>query len=241
MNAVLTLSLLLIVLLCTWSGYKRGLILRVLSILAILISIYGANLLSTTYSYEVIDALRPFASGYVETTINDKVREEYDIAGVETASISVDDYLAAHPDQVRPFCMRTFEHIGIHSKTAERLALETEQYADKQETDIRDALVEVLCLRITYVVGFILAFILILIILTVIGNLPNLSFKIPDMDILNDVGGLVLGIVQGLFFCFIVTWALKFTGIIIPQETLGESAILSWFMKQDLLYNFLGI
>ena len=74
MNAVLTLSLLLIVLLCTWSGYKRGLILSVLSILAIIISIYGANLLSTTYSYEVIDALRPFASGFLETTINDKVR-----------------------------------------------------------------------------------------------------------------------------------------------------------------------
>ena len=241
MNAVLTLSLLLIILLCTWSGYKRGLILSVLCILAIIISMYGANLLSNTYSYEVIDALRPFASGYVETTINDKVREEYDIAGVETASISVDDYLAAHPDQTASFCKRTFEHLGIHSKTAERLAVETVDYAAKQEMDIRNALVEVLCLRITYVLGFILAFILILIILTVLGNMPNLSFKIPDMDILNDVGGLVLGIVQGLLFCYIITWALKFTGIIIPQETLGESAILSWFMRQDLLYKFLGI
>lgn len=241
MNAVLTLSLLLIVLLCIWSGYKRGLILGVLSILAIIISIYGANLLSTTYSYEVIDALRPFASGYVETTINDKVRAEYDIAGVETASISVDDYLAAHPDEVLPFCTRTFEHLGIHTKTAERLAVDTEQYAAKQEMDIREALVEILCLRITYVVGFILAFILILIILTVIGNLPNLSFKIPDMDLLNDIGGLVLGLVQGLLFCFIVTWALKFTGILIPQETLAESGVLSWFMRQDLLFKFLGI
>ena len=241
MNAVLTLSLLLIVLLCIWSGYKRGLILSVLSILAIILSIYSANLLSTTYSYEVIDALRPFASGYVETTINDKVRAEYNIAGVETASISVDDYLAAHPNEVQPFCARTFEHLGIHSKTAERLAAETEDYAAKQDMDIREALVEVLCLRITYVAGFILAFILTLIILTVLGNLPNLSFKIPDMDLLNDVGGLVLGLVQGILFCFIVTWALKFTGIIISQESLGESAILSWFMRQDLLYKFLGI
>lgn len=241
MNAVLTLSLLLIVLLCVWSGYKRGLILSVFSILAIIISIYGANLLSTTYSYEVIDALRPFASGYVETTINDKVRAEYDIAGVETASISVDDYLAAHPEEVQPFCTRTFEHLGIHKKTAERLAAETEAYAAKQEMDIRDALVEVLCLRITYVVGFILFFILILIILTVIGNLPNLTFKIPDMDVLNDVGGLVLGIVQGILFCFLITWSLKFTGILLPQETLAESGILSWFMRLDLLYTFLGI
>lgn len=241
MNAVLTLSLLLIVLLCTWAGYKRGLILSVFCILAIIVSIYGANLLSTTYSYEVIDALRPFASGYVETTINDKVRSEYDIAGVETASISVDDYLAAHPDEIQPFCRSTFEHLGIHEKTAGRLAAETEEYAAKQEMDIRDALVEVLCLRITYVAGFILAFILLLIILTVLGNLPNLSFKIPDMDVLNDIGGLVLGIIQGLLFCFIITWALRFTGIILPQETLGESAILSWFMRQDLLYRFLGI
>ena len=82
---------------------------------------------------------------------------------------------------------------------------------------------------------------LILIVLTVIGNLPNLTFKIPDMDVLNDVGGLVLGIVQGILFCFLITWALKFTGILLPQETLSESTILSWFMRQDLLYNFLGI
>ena len=241
MNAVLTLSLLLIVLLCIWSGYKRGLILSVFSILAIVISIYGANLLSTTYSYEVIDALRPFASGYVETTINDKVRAEYDIAGVETASISVDDFLAAHPEEVQPFCKRTFEHLGIFPATAEALAAETEEYAAKQELDIRDALVEVLCLRITYVIGFLLAFVLLLIILTVIGNLPNLTFKIPDMDVLNDVGGLVLGGVQGLLFCFVVTWALKFTGILLPQTTLGESGILTWFTGHNLLSTFLGI
>ena len=154
MNAVLTLSLLLIVLLCTWAGYKRGLILGVFSILAIIISLYGANLLSTTYSYEVIDALRPFASGYVETTINNEVRAEYNIAGVETASISVDDYLAAHPEEVQPFCKRTFEHLGIYSGTAEVLAAETAEYAATQEMDIRNALVEILCLRITYVVGF---------------------------------------------------------------------------------------
>jgi len=232
MNAVLTLSLLLIILLCVWSGYKRGLILSILSILAIIISIYCANLLSTTYSYEVIDALRPFASGYVETTINDKVRAEYDIAGVETASISVDDYLAAHPSEVQPFCARTFEHLGIQSKTAERLAAETEQYAVKQEMDIREALVEVLCLRITYVAGFILAFILVLIILTVLGNLPNLSFKIPDMDILNDIGGLVLGLVKCVLLVMVLVWLCQLAGWISnPPET----PIVSMFTTQKVL------
>ena len=53
MKLIIHLILLLILLLCAWSGWKRGLILGVGSLLALVISVYSADLLSTTYSYEL--------------------------------------------------------------------------------------------------------------------------------------------------------------------------------------------
>ena len=63
MKTVLSLIFLIILIACTWSGYKKGLIMGIFSLLAFVVSVYGANLLAGTYSGEVVDALRPFASG----------------------------------------------------------------------------------------------------------------------------------------------------------------------------------
>jgi len=241
MELILTLTFLAILLLCAWSGYKRGLIMGIGTLLILVISIYGADLLSTTYSYEVIDALRPFASGYTETIINQDIRQEFNIPGSETASLSVDDFLERNPSEAEAFCQSTFSRLGFYESTAAKLAAESVNYARTQEVAYTTAITEVFCQRIVYVAGFILAFLILLIILTVIWNLPNLSFKIPGLDLLNDIGGLVTGIVQGFVFCVLIAWALKFTGILLPQEKIAGSAVISWFMQRDLLLRFLGI
>ena len=62
MKAVLSLLFLSILIFCVWSGYKKGLVMGIFSLIAFVVSVYGANLLSQTYSGEVIDALRPFAA-----------------------------------------------------------------------------------------------------------------------------------------------------------------------------------
>ncbi|MBR5491205.1 MAG: CvpA family protein, partial [Oscillospiraceae bacterium] len=62
--------LILIILVCgLWTGYKKGLIMGILGMLVLMVSIYGANLLSNTFSYDVVVALKPFAAGFVEDKI----------------------------------------------------------------------------------------------------------------------------------------------------------------------------
>ena len=238
---ILNLIMLAVILLCVWNGYKRGLVLGIGSLLVIVISLYAADLLSDTYSYEVNDALRPFASGYLETNINQKVREEYGIAGAATGSLSVSDYLTLNPSQSEAFCRSTYEHMGIYGNTAQTMAEKAVAYAAAQGQTVPDAMVEVLCSTLSYVGGFLLFFTLILIFLTVLGNLPNLVFKIPGGDMLNDLGGMVTGILQGLFFCTLFAWVLKFTGVLIPQDTLVGSFLPSILMELDPLAAFLGI
>ena len=45
MKAVIDIVLIIIIALCTWNGYKRGLVGGVAGILAIIISLLGANIL----------------------------------------------------------------------------------------------------------------------------------------------------------------------------------------------------
>ena len=50
MNVLIDIVLLLIIALCIWGGYKKGLIMEIGGILAILIAVYGGILLAGTYS-----------------------------------------------------------------------------------------------------------------------------------------------------------------------------------------------
>ena len=239
MRTILSLLFLAILVYSGWSGYKKGLIMGVLGMLAFVVSVYGANLLAQTYSGEVVDALRPFASGYVEVNVVDK--EVRPLMGIEDTALSTADYFALNPGRETEFCTMIYQKMGIFDATSEQLAGEAMDYARENGVAVTDAAVEVLCRRISFAAAFLLAFLMIMIALTVIGNIPNISFKIPNMDGLNDVGGAILGVAQGVCLLLVFGWALKFTGLLIPQETLAETFLVPWFMDQSALVSYLGI
>ena len=62
---ILDASLLVIVALCTWTGYRRGLIGGVAGLLAIVVALFGGSLLSSAYAQEVVPVMEPFAEGYI--------------------------------------------------------------------------------------------------------------------------------------------------------------------------------
>jgi hypothetical protein len=238
MKLALDLILLAIVIVSVWTGYKKGLIMGIGGMVAIIVSLYGACLISATFSYELIPAARPFASGYVEHQVNEVVLESLDLTNTE---LSTEDILKNDPALNHEFCFQCFRAMGIYDNAAEQMATEAEEYAQANATDIQSAVVEVLCLRITYVAGVALCFLVLLIILTAIGNLTNLTFKIPNMDVLNDAGGAIMGLIRGITFCVLLCWALRFAGILIGSDTLERSALAKFFIAIDFITKGVGI
>ena len=241
MKAIIDLVLLGILIICAWSGYKKGLIMGVGGILCIIISIYGANLLANTFSYDVVPALQPFASGYTEGILsgdNSKVKERM---GWEDYTYSVDDLVAQYPERKAEFCTVCFETLGIDSGTAEIMAQRTVDYAEESGESMQDAVVHILCETVSYVGCFCLAFLIIAIVLTVLGNLPNLSYKIPRLDLVNDIGGALLGLLTGVLYCALLVWALKFLGMIIGSDTLSATKLGKLFLEHNFYLKYLGI
>lgn len=257
MEKIINLILIGILLICGWSGYKKGLVMGVGGIVAIIVALYGANLAASTFSYDIISAMRPFATGYMESQMrredsgaaispgNEEEEEEEDSVleqmGWENSELSVEDLLSEHPERQEEFCVACYQRLGLNDDTSRAMAAEAMAYAGENETDMLSAVVQVLCEDICFVGCFLLAFLLIIILLTVIGNLPNLSYKLPHLDLVNDIGGAVLGIVTGMMFCVILVWALKFTGIIIGRDTLASARVANLFLEHNFLTGRLGL
>lgn len=239
MKTLLDVIIIIIFIICIWTGYKKGLIMGVGGILAIIVSLFLGHLVSTVVSYEVIPALRPFASGYLETRMTEE-EGILDTMGYGYGSFAFEELLENNPDESKAIAKNTFMSLGISESVSDKLAEESIVYSQEHSSTFVGSMTEVLCECLTYVLGFILVFLLILITLTVLGNIPNLSFKLPKFNIINDVSGAVLGLITAVLFCHILVWALQFTGIIIGEEVLKETTLASKFISNNLLSKYLN-
>ena len=240
MKTVIDLVLIAIVLICIWTGYKKGLLMGIGGILCIVVAIYGANLLANVFSYDLEPAVRPFLYGYVEGVNQGRDSEVRERMGWDRYDYSVEDLLSQHPDRQEEYCRTCYEVVGIESRTAQSMAERAVTYARESGGTVTGAMKHILSESVSYVAIFIVAFLLIIIILTVIGNLPNLSYKIPGLDLVNDIAGAVLGLATGFLFCVLLVWALKFMGLLLG-DALSESGIGGWLLEKNHLLPYLGI
>ena len=237
-HIVIDLVLLAILIICVWSGYRKGFIIGIANLLGIVVSLYAAVLVSGAFSYDVVPVLRPFVSGYVETQMNDTVLEEM---GISNTDLSYEDILANDSELRHQFCYTSYTSVGIYDDAADQMATEAETYANENSVSISEAVIEIFCQRAAYVAGVALMFLIFLIALMAIANIPNLSYRIPNMDVLNDAGGAAMGFINGVCYCILICWALRFLGIIIGTDTLGRTLLARFFIAIDLLTAGVGI
>ena len=234
---IIDIVLLVIVALCTWGGYRRGLIGGIAGILAIVIAMFGGSLLSSTYSHEVVPALEPFVDGYISSQkTRDKVMEEM---GFGDSDLSLEDVLTQDPSLRYDYAYESFRDIGFFDQRAEELGERAVQVADQSGMNMTNAVISVLCDTISYMGGLVIAFLLILIFLVAIGNVGNLSFRLPNLELLDEIGGAVLGFAKGILYCVLLCWLLSFFGILIGKDTLGSTTLARFFLAFRFITNSL--
>lgn len=112
---------------------------------------------------------------------------------------------------------------------------------DEQGVTLRAAMTQVYCARLCYVLVTSVGFLLIMLILAAIGNLPNLTFQLPNREKLNDIGGAALGAINGVCFGILLCWALQFAGPVIGRDTLAHTALAKALLAIDVLTFGVGV
>ena len=229
MRLIIDIILLVIVALCTWGGYRRGLIGGVAGILAIVIALFGGSLLSSAYSHEVVPALQPFVDGFISSQ---KTRDDVlDRMGYGESPLSLEDILAQDPSMRYDYAYECFRTVGFYDTRAEELGEWAVQTSDETGMSMQSAVISTLSDTICYVGGMVIAFLLILIALVAIANVGNLSFRLPNLELLDEIGGAVLGFAKGLMYCVLLCWVLSFLGIVIGKDTLASTTLAQFFLR----------
>ena len=235
MKAIIDIILIIIIAMCTWNGYKRGLVGGVAGILAIIISLLGASILAAAYSHEVVPALEPFVDGYVDSSKNrDAILERMGYGG---SDLSLEDILKQDSSLRYDYAYECLTDLGLYDKRAEELAGDAVALAEESGKNMTDAIVAVLCDTITHVGAMVIGFLLLLILMVAIASIGNLSFRLPNMENVDEIGGAILGFVKGFLYCVLLCWMLSFLGIVIGKETMAHTTLGRFFLIFDSLTN----
>ncbi len=233
MKAIIDILLLIIIALCTWSGYKRGLVGGVASLLAIIIALLGGSIVAAAYSHEVVPAFEPFVDGYVDSgRMRETVLEKM---GYGESDLSLEDILAADSSLRYDYAYETLREVGMYSQRAEEMAAESVALSDESGMTMTNALVSVLCDTVTYLIAVAVGFLLLLILMVAAANMFNLSFRLPNMENVDEIGGAVLGFVEGFVYCVLICWVLSYLGLIIGKDTMNGTTLGRFFLLFDFI------
>lgn len=229
MALLIDLAIIATIAFCSWRGYKNGLIRGAFGVVALIASLYIANISAKAYSGEFTDVLRPFVSGVVESTFAELAEENLDFEGIDRKSDA----------QKRLLSYDALRRIGLPSVSALHLA-ENTVIDEEDETRYSDVLAEKLCTTLTFVAVFGIGFILLSIVFAIVGNLIGFIFTLPGFKLLDSAAGVLLGFVRGLLITFALATIVRYFGLLAP-ETLEGTRVLGYFVNNNLIANMLGV
>ena len=237
MHFLLDIMILAILAFCAWQGYKRGVIGSILAVAFIIVAVSAANTAATTFSGEFNSMFQPFISGHLDRVEREAIEE---VAPEELHRFSTEDLFARFPEIEPDVARQVFIDMGVHGSRAEML---TQRYLETRSEGlgVNQAMTEVIVDAFGFYLAYIIAFLLILIALTVIYNIIPLSFRLPGLTLVDDIGGGVLGFVQGLLLVFMLTWALGYGGILLPDGFLSRTWLTEFFIRANPMVGIIDL
>ena len=227
MKLVLNIALIVILSLCIWGGFKRGLIGGIAGLLAIILSLIGANYVASEFSGEIVPALNPFIGGFVDSETNtDEILARLGYGGTD---LSLNDILEQDTSLRYDYAYECMRSIGFYGDVSEDLAQDAVNYSTRAGVSLANAVIVVMCNTIAYAGCITIAFIMILILITAIMDMINLDFHLPNVDVVDEVAGAAMGFVRGFLYCVLLCWLLGFLGLVIGRDTCERTALVSFF------------
>lgn len=226
-TASLILDLVLLVLLacCVISGFRRGLILTLCSLLAVVLALAGGWYLATHWSQPLQEKLEP-------VLLASFLSSEQEEAAPETpAPGQTPEDPAASDQETQPS--------GLMDRFSQAIQEELAQGAETAQTAALTALAASAAALLAKSILFLVGFLVVLAVWWILCHALNLVAKLPGLHFLNKALGGLLGLVKGILLLTVARWALCDLLGWIPAQVAAESQVLS-LLETLSLFSWLG-
>jgi uncharacterized membrane protein required for colicin V production len=247
-----------ILLLFALRGRKRGLVLTLCSLAAVIIAFIGATAVADALTPKAADILAPKIASFIEQRLLDKdVSGEAASSGddisavdgnvtVETDDNSSEDSTGADRAESggtdtsgsgTDTTKNAMGALGLPDGTFSSLkdALDDLKNIERLPSVLSAAIARSAAETVLYLLIFLIAFILILLLWRVAAHALDLVARLPVLHFFNKTGGFVLGLLKGALFLFVLAWVLRYLGNVIPDDTVEHTYLLRFFMTTDPL------
>ena len=224
MGIVVDLIIILVIGLCTFFGYRKGLAKCMLKLVTSLIAIFVAIVL-----------YRPFVDFVVHNTIIDE-NIQLSLEKVMNAGLENKQNENRNDELVK-------QDSGIPKPIAEYL---NDNFRDTVKEKREDAVIAVsrsATILIVDIACFIAIFIIVKILLQILTILIDIVSKLPVIKQFNEVGGLLFGIIQGVFIILIIMTTISIitplTGAYEIANAILDSHIGAFFYNNNIFLNII--
>lgn len=212
---IFDLLIVLVVLISTLLGRRKGFILTLCGCLALFVALIGAGILTNLLAEPVSLLALP----YVENALDQVVQS------------SADGAVSATMDQV----ITLMEQSDLLKPLTAGVTQALEQGVLDMTLEAAQSVALFLAEQLTRLVMFPVFFLLIMLIWTALSHALDLAFRLPGLNFLNRTAGLLLGFARGVLLAYGLCWLLKDNYL--PQSVIDNGLLLPWFCGSNPLLN----
>lgn len=217
---IFDLAIAVVLLLCIWQGHRRGFILTLCGFLAVFVAFFGAGIVSNLMAEPISQLLRPI----IEQNLTQSAQNSLTGAALAQTSSHGGDLLSSIPlEEV----LELLQSSQLYQAFSAMVESAVAQGILTITTNAVRSIAEYIALQAAKLVLFVIAFVLILILWTILSRTLDLAFRLPVLSTLNHWSGAILGLLKGAVLSYIAVWLLRDS--LIPPEAIQQTYLLKFF------------
>ncbi|MCL2363526.1 MAG: CvpA family protein [Defluviitaleaceae bacterium] len=186
-----------VIIVCVIRGFQRGLVLSLFGALTLIVALVGAFIISGMFSHHAEGLIEPPISNWVESRFERNITDE-----------------GLPPPRAGDPIFEALRTLGVNENLSERIesdvSTQLERAGNTFQMAVTAALVSLFARMITLIVAFLLLFFG----LRLLAHLLDAIAQLPILNIINKLGGLGGGLLQGVLIVWLGVTVLFFVGLV---------------------------
>ena len=214
-DALATFLLVMFAIYGSWRGLFRSLI----GFVGAAVALVGAGYLANALMDPVMDRVVPAIEEHVEQKLEQAIQKDAAAQEDSKDQMDADSYSLEE----------LLELLGLDEDLRASLQDRIENYVQATEDNLVAAVVNSVAQTVVYGILYLLSFVALILLVKLVSFLLDGVLKLPVLNTANTVGGMLIGLMEGVLLMFLAIWVMRHFGFSFETGALAHTHILKFF------------